>query len=68
MLDAAIRLYHKREREGTKQWLEAMNNPFNDKPYEYEQNNATKIWFWGLNRWGGAWSNREYELRSNERE
>lgn len=58
LLDAAVRLYHKRERE---QFEMAMEFWINRTPFK--NNNHGEIWTWGAKRWKRVWSDREYELR-----
>jgi len=57
-MDAAVRLYHKREQEDVRNFLEAFKTG-----NIFENNNSTDIWFWSLNRWGRKFPDREYELR-----
>lgn len=59
MMLAAIRLYHKREKESIKDLFESISDGI---PRKY--NNSHKIWFWGLNRWGREFSFAEYDVRT----
>lgn len=57
-MDATIRLYHKREKEQTQNFMTAFKTG-----NSFKNNNSIDIWFWALNRWGRKFPSREYDLR-----
>ena len=64
LMDAAVRLYHKREKEQNDRFFIAfgqikLTGSFTD----FENTNSDKIWSWAIKRWRG-FPNREYEIRT----
>ena len=63
-MDAAVRLYHKREREQIDRFFNALERYNKTGKYEhFENTNAEKIWFWAIKRWR-YFPHREYEIRT----
>ena len=63
LIDAAVRLYHKREREQIDRFFNAFDSLQKTGKYQdFENTNCDKIWSWSCKRWKN-FPNREYELR-----
>ena len=60
LMDAAVRLYHQRERLQVERFLNAWGTG-----ESFENTNSTKIWFWACKRWKD-FPYREYELREDK--
>lgn len=60
LMDAAIRLFHKSERENKESMFRAIDGDFKN---HHELN--LKLWFWACKRWGKEFTYREYELRED---
>ena len=63
LIDSAVRLYHKREREQIDRFFNAFEILQKSGKYqEFENTNADKIWSWACKRWKN-FPSREYDLR-----
>jgi len=62
ILDRAVWLYHKREQER----FNALIAIIRGQEAEFPTVEPSRIWFWGLRRWGKQWVDREYELFMSE--
>lgn len=61
LIERAIKLMHKKESE---EWDDIMFIVRNKVlPPDRKGHQSTKIWFWGLKRWGKIWPTMEYDLR-----
>jgi hypothetical protein len=67
-MEMAVRLYQRENRKQTREWVCAMHSILNKGTHmdNYKENNHRKIWEWGLNRWGMAFSYLECEIRQSE--
>lgn len=59
LLKSAIKLLHKKEREEFFAMCEALSGHKIDWP----ETQSTKVWFWGLRRWGRRWCEEESKSR-----
>jgi hypothetical protein len=63
LLDSAVRLYHKREREQIDRFFDSFDSfRKTGKHKPFENTNVDKIWTWAYKRWKN-FPYREYELR-----
>jgi hypothetical protein len=66
LMDAAVRLYHKREREQVDRFFNAFEIlQKTGKVVDFENTNADKVWTWACKRWRN-FPKREYDLRVNK--
>tara|TARA_B100000700_G_scaffold311500_2_gene393830 strand:- start:232803 stop:233033 length:231 start_codon:yes stop_codon:yes gene_type:complete len=65
-MHAAIQLYHKLEEAELETFMSAIgsDSPDTIKPNPYKLP-ATKVWYWGINRWGIHFSYAEYDARED---
>jgi len=67
LMDAAVRLYHKREKEQIDRFFNAFGAYTVEQRWldimEFENTHCDKIWSWAIKRWRG-FPNREYEIRT----
>ena len=61
LMEAAIRLYHKREKEQVDRFFDAFATGLS-----FENTNADKIWTFGCKRWKRKFSDREFEIRDSQ--
>lgn len=59
-MEAAVRLFHIREKEQLERLVKAVNSG-----EDFENTNADKIWHWGYKRWKKAFADKEFELRDS---
>jgi hypothetical protein len=63
ILDCAVRLYHRKEEER----FNALIAIIRGQEAEFPAVEPSRVWFWGLKRWGRQWVDREYELAMSEK-
>lgn len=62
-MKATVELYLNIHTEEVKDFMNCVADGFNTEHYRKRKTTSSKVWFWGLNRWGKDFSVLEYDLR-----
>lgn len=62
-MKAAVELYLNIHSEEVEDFMNCVVDDFNIKHYRKRKTTSSKVWFWGLHRWGRDFSILEYKLR-----